>query len=164
MNVKKNKKFIISFCNRMVCSHVHFRTFQKNILFSAFISVLCHRTFRSLHSFLFIAKERFVLCVHFRSIEKNILFSAFISVLCKRTFCSLRSFLFFAKESFVLCVHFRSLQKNVSFSAFISIICKRTFRSLRSFPFFRKERIVLLGFISVQKHEKRMYVKECFFL
>ena len=51
--------------------NVHFRSLQMNDLFSMFISVQYKRTFRSLHSFPFYRKERFVLYVHFRSIEKN---------------------------------------------------------------------------------------------
>ena len=79
-------------------SRVHFRSVQKNVLFSTFISVQCKRTFPSLRSFPFSAKERFVLYVHFRSVQKNVSFSTFISVQCKRTFRSLHSFLFCKKN------------------------------------------------------------------
>ena len=53
------------------------RSFQKNVLFSAFISVFCKRTFRSLRFFLFFAKECFILCVLFCSLQKNVSFSPF---------------------------------------------------------------------------------------
>ena len=72
--------------------------FSKERFVLAFISVQYKRTFRSLRSFPFSAKERFVFYVHFRSVLKNVSFSTFISVQCKRTFRSLRSFLFCRKN------------------------------------------------------------------
>ena len=57
------------------------RSFKKNVAFFAFFSVLCKRTFRSLRSFPFFAKEHCVRCVLFRSLQKNIAFFAFFSVL-----------------------------------------------------------------------------------
>ena len=61
-------------------SRIHFRSVQRNILFSTYISDL------------------FVLYVHFGSVQKNVLFSTFISVQWKWMFCSLRSFLLCKKN------------------------------------------------------------------
>ena len=86
---------------RTFCSHVLFRSFQKNVSFSVFISILCKRTFCSLRSFPFFAKECFVL--------------TFFFFLFKRTFRALHSFPYFAKEHFVLCVLFFSLKRMLHF-------------------------------------------------
>jgi len=83
-------------------------------------SVLFKRTFRSLCSFPFFAKERFVLYVHFRSLQKNVTFSTFISVLCKRTFHSLRSFFVCKKNiSFI----FRTFSSIFIFLSFLGVKC-----------------------------------------
>ena len=61
-------------------SRIHFRSVQRNISFSTYISDL------------------FVLYVHFGSVQKNVLFSTFISVQWKWMFRSLRSFLLCKKN------------------------------------------------------------------
>jgi len=76
--------------------------FSKEFFVLAFISVQFKRTFRSLRSFPFSAKEHFVLWVHFRSVEMN----------GKECIVLLRSF----KERNML----HSFQKNAKNVAFFS--------------------------------------------
>ena len=55
---------------------------ERNVLGS--FAFFCKRMLRSLHSFRFFAKERWVLCVLLHSLQKNVVFFAFFYVLKKR--------------------------------------------------------------------------------
>ena len=120
------------------------RSFQKNVPFFPFFSVLFKRTERSFRSFPFFSKERNVLSVLFRSLQKNVPFLPFFSVPLKRTE---RSFyvlfltsalsrtalsqeiklylqLYCSKKERNVLPFF--LQKNETFLPFFSVLCKRT--------------------------------------
>ena len=90
-------------------------SFEKNLPFRLFFSVLLKRKFCYGRSFPFFWKEHFVPAVLFCSFEKNVPFRPFFSVLLKRTFCSSCSFLFFWKECAVLAILFRPIEKNGTF-------------------------------------------------
>ena len=84
---------------------------------------------RNVLTFLYILLKRTLHSLTFFAKERLVLY-----VLCKRTLRSLRSFTFFAKECNVLCVLLCYLEKNV------------------------KERNILLGFISRQKCQKKVFL------
>ena len=59
--LKKRTQCSAFFCKRTKRSRVLLRSMQKNETFSAFFYVLCNRKLRSLHSFMFLRKERIIL-------------------------------------------------------------------------------------------------------
>ena len=84
----------------------------KRTQHSAFFCVLLRKNVASLHSFMFFAKERCVLCILLRSLQNNIVFFVFFYVLCKTTLCSLQNNILFFAFFYVLK---KRMQKNVSF-------------------------------------------------
>ena len=71
------------------------RSFQKNVPFFPFFSVLFKRRFRSFRSFTFFSKERSILSILSHSFQMNVLFFPFFYILFKRMFRFFRSFQFF---------------------------------------------------------------------
>jgi len=89
----------------------------------------------------------------FFSKVRNVL--TFLYILLKRT---LHSLTFFAKERLVLYVLLRSLQENVAFSTFFAKECNVLCVLLCYLEKNVKERNILLGFISRQKCQKKVFL------
>ena len=104
------------------------RSFQKNVPFFAFFSILFERTYCSFHFFTFFLKKRSIFSVFLRSFQKNVPFFFDIYI-----YIYLYIFLYISQKKNVTFSNSFAKEQNVTFFAFFSVLKRERYVLFHSF-------------------------------